>query len=124
MRALLAALLLLPGVALAAPRVPSGQPVSLMEVIWPAPGASGKTVARFRFLAPALKKGAANAADLQALCDQVAVPEVKKHGGQVDQIVVSLSSQPLKFGESNPNVAQVIEAFVVKAGVCQEAEPW
>lgn len=107
----------------APPRLPSGQPVSLIEVIWPQPGAQ-EPAARFRFLAPKLKKGEGNTADMKTLCERLALPALKEKGAGGDRIVISLSSQPVKFGEARPDVTQVIEAFTAKAGKCEEAEPW
>lgn len=127
MRLALLLLAILPAAALpatasaeAAPKLPSGQPVSLVEVIWPQPGAE-EAVARFRFLAPKLRKGEGNEPDLAALCDRVALPAVLKQEVKVDQIIVSLAAKPVKFGEPHPEVVQVIEAYVVEAGHCAPA---
>ncbi|WP_127901751.1 DUF6497 family protein [Solirhodobacter olei] len=111
--------------ATALPKLPSGLQVSLMQVVWPAPGAAkGDRVARFRFLAPDLKKGADTDADLKTLCEKVARPMVKAKGATVDQVIVSLASKPLKLGESRPDVVQVFEAYQLKASHCAFAPPW
>jgi hypothetical protein len=118
--------LAIPAMALAevAPKVPSGQPVRLMEVLKQAADTGGAAV-RFRFLAPKLKRGGQNQKDLLALCKSVALPEVKKsYKPPFPRIVLSLSSKPVKFGETAPGVAQVFDAFTVVDGQCEEAPPW
>ncbi len=119
MRALLlGAVLLLTAAAGAAPRVPSGQPVSLQEVIWPGSGGGGQKIARFRFVAPDLRKGAGNENDMKALCEAVARPAVAQKGLKVDQIVISLARKAVPFGEQHPDVPQVFEAYVIDDGRC------
>ena len=76
MRAVLAAAVLMAGAAQAdgVPRVPSGQPVTLLEEVWPDPGAPGEKIARFRFVAPKLSRGGKTEDDMMALCEAVARP--------------------------------------------------
>jgi hypothetical protein len=120
MRAVLVVMALTAGAAHAddAPRLPSGQPVTLQEVVWPDPGAPGEKIARFRFVAPKLRRGASNEDDMLALCQAVARPEVMAKAAKVDQIVVSLAQAPLKLGEKRPDVVQVFEAYVIDGGHC------
>lgn len=107
------------------PKLPSGQPVSLQEVIWPKQDAvAGERAARFRFVAPKLKKGANADADLAALCTQVALPMMKERAVSLEQVVISMASKPVAVGEARPDVAQVFEAFGVSDGRCVEALPW
>ena len=116
--ALLAALVLCAGQALAtdagtpditpgndlAVTVPSGQAVTLQDVIWNVPGTDGLAT-RFRFVAPAIAPGGGidfdtASADMQALCDGFALPRVKDNTPPPAQIVISLSDRPLQFGET------------------------
>lgn len=106
-----------------APKLPSGRAASLLEVIWPEAGA-GQKIARFRFVVPGLKKGPRDEADLLALCNAVARPAVAAKGAAVDQVVIAMLSRPTKFGEAHPEVTQIIDAFTIKAGTCEEAPPW
>ena len=111
------------GAAWAGPKVPSGQAVSLIEVVWPEAGAP-MTTARFRFLAPAIvSKGKGVGpdqaeGDMAALCEGVALPTIAKSGKAVQEIVVSLSQKPVKLGETRDDVVQFFEAYVVKGGHC------
>ncbi|MBI1220107.1 MAG: hypothetical protein GC186_16340 [Rhodobacteraceae bacterium] len=98
--------------------MPSGQPVTLQEVVWPDPAAPGQKIARFRFVAPKLRKGGGNEADMMALCEAVARPAIAAQTAQVDQIVVSLAQMPLKLGERRPDVVQVFEAYEIDDGHC------
>ena len=118
MRVLLLVLALPLAAAGAVPQVPSGQPVALQEVIWPKAGGAGEKIARFRFVAPKLRKGAGNEDDMMALCEAVARPAVAQKGLKVDQIVISLAQAAVPFGEQHPEVAQVFEAYVIEAGHC------
>ncbi|MDE3026965.1 MAG: acetolactate synthase [Paracoccaceae bacterium] len=111
------------GAAWAGPKVPSGQAVSLMEVVWPEARAQVKT-ARFRFLAPAIVTHGKGVGpdeaedDMAALCEGVALPTIVKSGKAVQEIVVSLSQKPVKLGETRDDVVQFFEAYVVKGGHC------
>ena len=120
MRAVLAAAVRMAGAAQAdgVPRVPSGQPVTLLEEVWPDPGAPGEKIARFRFVAPKLSRGGKTEDDMMALCEAVARPAVASEGAKVDQVVVSLAQAPLKLGEQRPDVVQVFEAYVIDDGHC------
>ena len=61
--------------------VPSGQPITLLDVIWNVPGPLGMAT-RFRFLAPAIARGEGSvdfevaAADMMHLCQNFARPKV------------------------------------------------
>lgn len=102
--------------------VPSGQMVTLQEVVWNAAGVEGLTL-RFRFVAPAIAPGGGVAfeaayGDMQALCQTYAMPRMADFGPQVQQIVISLAAAPVVFGESAPDVAQFFEAYRVEDGTC------
>ncbi len=104
--------------------VPSGQKVTLMDVIWNIPGAEGQAV-RFRFLAPAVSKeggtvsGAAVQADMMALCRDYALRRVNATSGpKPAQIIISLSDRPVPFGEAHPEATQYFESYALEDGDC------
>lgn len=101
--------------AAAQPAVPSGQTVTLIEVIREEDGPEGRLV-RFRFLAPAIGTGEvgfdAAAEDMQFLCDAVALPQLAAEDGPLpERIVISLSDRPLPFGQTYPEATQFFEAY-------------
>ncbi len=106
------------GVAVA---VPSGQTVTLQDVIWNVPGPDGMTT-RFRFLAPEIA-GAVDfdtaSADMQFLCDQFALPRLSEFGPQPEAVVISLSDRALPFGDAAPDAVQFFESYRVENGSCQ-----
>ncbi len=103
--------------------VPSGQPVTLQEVVWDVPGPQGWT-ARFRFVAPRIAPGDGNisfdqsAADIQHLCDAYALPRITEYGIIPSQIIISFSEKPIPLGVAAPELTQFFEAFTLKDGAC------
>ena len=103
--------------------VPSGQPVTLQDVIWNEAGPTGLTL-RFRFVAPQIARNGGSVdsetatADMQALCEGFALPRIAEFGPQPGQIIISMADQPVPFGETLPEVTQFFEAFSVKDGTC------
>lgn len=103
--------------------VPSGQPITLQDVIWNEPGPSGLTF-RFRFVAPQIARGGGSidpetaSADMAALCQTFALPRIDPNGPQPAQIIISLSDRPVPFGEAQPDVTQFFEAYRVENGAC------
>lgn len=101
--------------------VPSGQTVTFLDAIQNEAGPEGQT-ARFRFVAPAIATEAVSfdtsVADMQYLCDTYALPRVTGAGALPQQIVISLSSAPVPFGEPAPDVTQFFEAFSLDKGAC------
>jgi len=104
--------------------VPSGQPVTLQDVIWNAPGPEGLTM-RFRFVAPQIARQGGTISfdraieDMQALCQNFALPRLASPGPVPSQIIISLSDVPLPFGDAAPEATQFFEAFSVEGGVCK-----
>ncbi len=101
--------------------VPSGQPVTLQEVIRGTDAQPDSWF--FRFLAPELAPGfdyAAVEPDLKALCQRVALTQLRQG---VRRVVISLSDRPLAFGTPAPDAVQVFEAYAVGDGTC-EWEPF
>jgi hypothetical protein len=99
--------------------VPSGQTVTLQEVIWNVPGVQGLTL-RFRFVAPDLAALDVETAlaDMQALCDRYAAPRVTDFGPVPQQIIISLADAPRPFGEVAPDAVQYFEAYRIENGTC------
>lgn len=102
--------------------VPSGQSVTLQDVIWNEPGPNGMTL-RFRFIAPGIAPGGgvafdAASADMQHLCDTYALPRLAEFGPAPEQIVISLSDRAVPFGESAPDVTQFFESYRIENDIC------
>ena len=97
--------------------LPSGQAVTLNEVLLDEVGAE-KWV-RFRFLAPDVDPAAEGmAGDLLHLCDTVALPYMADHALAGDVIVVSLMDRPVPFGQTDNEALQVFEAFRRDGDMC------
>ena len=108
----------------AAVSVPSGQVVTLQDVIWNEPGPDGLT-ARFRFVAPQIARDGGTvpfemaSEDMAYLCDSYAIPRLSDFGPQPAQIVISFSDVPVAFGDSAPQATQFFEAYRIENGACQ-----
>ena len=103
--------------------LPSGQTVTLIEVINTVAGTDG-LAARFRFLAPAIapKTGSVDAetasADMDWLCQSYALPKISNIGPRPVQIVISLSDMNVRFGETHEEATQFFNSYSIKDGVC------
>ncbi len=100
--------------------VPSGlQLEPLEQFIEPQP--DGTAWARFRFVAPGLAQGVGYdrvEPDFAHLCAEYALPLLRAAGETVSQVVISMSSQPLEFGASAPEIVQYFEAFSIEDDRC------
>lgn len=99
--------------------LPSGLAVSLQEMLWDRPG--GGLVYRFRFVAPEFTDAMpfeTLMADLEHLCSTYALQRLADIGPQPGRIIISLADKPSKFGEFDPDVTQVFEAYTIEDGVC------
>lgn len=114
MKAAFAALLLAATSALAQ-EVPSGQPITLQEVL--IDEVSGETWLRFRFIAPHIARASGlvtyekAAADIEHLCTYLAVPYTKEYDLEGDVVVISLADRETEFGVPDPEATQYFEAF-------------
>ena len=103
--------------------VPSGQVVTLQEMILDMPSAE-TAIYRFRYIAPAISRSSgtldfeASIADMQHLCDAYAMPNIASRSPEKVQVIISFADMPVPFGETNPEVTQFIVAFSVKDGHC------
>lgn len=99
--------------------VPSGRPLTLIDVITDVRGPQGAT-ARFRFLAPGLAQDEVEAAaeDMQAVCDTFAIKRIDGMVPAPQQIVISFSSEVVPFGQAAPDVVQFFESYRPENGAC------
>jgi len=103
--------------------VPSGQDVTLQDVIWSEAGPAGLAL-RFRFVAPRIARMGGDIAfevaseDMMALCQSYALPRIAEFGPAPRQVIISLAAQPLPFGEAAPDVTQYFEAYRIENGTC------
>jgi len=115
----LIAALALAGTAVAEPVVvPSGLMVERIEVIWDA----DLTLARFRFLAPAIAERGFDMttlkADFDALCAAIALPETRAARPGWTDVVLSMSSVAIPFGTQDPEVVQSFETYRLQGDTC------
>ena len=116
--------LLVAGAALGeqALQVPSGQPVTLDEVL--VDDSEGEVWVRFRFIAPQI--GAAQdkvpydtaAADMDHLCQNLVLPYLTKYALEPARVVLSLSDRAVPFGTANPQATQFFEAYRPENAIC------
>lgn len=103
--------------------VPSGQPVTLQEVIWNVPGPDGLAM-RFRFIAPAIARqgGTVNfrtaSADMAWLCQNYALPRISDLGPVPTQIIISFADRAVPFGEADDEATQFFEAYRIDGDSC------
>ena len=78
-------------------------------------------VVRFRFVAEAFTGEEAfevQTADLEYLCNDVALGALDLQGEEPHRVVISLSDQPSVFGQFDPGVTQIFESFSVQDAAC------
>ena len=103
--------------------VPSGQVVTLLDVITDIQGPEGLAI-RFRFLAPGIARdgGLVNAEtaalDMDHLCAAYALVRISNTGPQPAQIIISMSDIDLPFGETRPDATQYFNAYSIVDGSC------
>lgn len=120
MRPLIALCLL--ATPLAASDVPSGQPVTLHEVLVDAQ--PDETYLRFRFVAPLISEGADKVSfevagnDMMHLCQTLALPYMVEYALEGDRIVISLMDRVTEFAVPDPQATQYFEQFRAENGIC------
>lgn len=103
--------------------VPSGQEITLMDVIWNVPGPEGMAT-RFRFLAPGIARAGGSVgfdqaqADMLDLCQNFALPRVAGSLTRPAQIIISLSDRAVPFGQSDAEATQFFEAYTLEDDAC------
>jgi hypothetical protein len=109
--------------------VPSGQQVLLSEVLLD--DTPGALWARFRFVAPGISRlnadaegdeggmdFASSAADMEHLCDSLAMDYLREHDLSPSMVVISFSDRPVEFGTPDPEATQFFEAYRPDEGRC------
>lgn len=102
--------------------VPSGQPVTLSEVLLD--NAPGALWVRFRFVAPQIAREGGSVSydeagpDMDYLCDKLALPYLNHHDLQPARVVISLSDRDLPFGSKTPDATQFFEAYQPDSAGC------
>ncbi|MEM8655667.1 MAG: DUF6497 family protein [Pseudomonadota bacterium] len=103
--------------------VPSGQSVTLSEVLVDQVGS--EVWLRFRFVAPAITQDVGTVTyadaedDFQALCDEFALPYISDFDLAADIIIISLMDAPVPFGATDPDATQFFEAFRPNGDGCE-----
>jgi len=102
--------------------VPSGQPVHLSDVLLD--NNPGELWVRFRFIAPKIGSTVGRigydvaSADMEHLCQTLAVAYVEKYELEPARVVISLSDRPIEFGRSSPDATQFFEAYRLEQSQC------
>ena len=115
MRAMLISCVLATPVAAQQVQVPSGQPVTLNEVL--IDEQPGETWVRFRFIAPDIARNgeAINydvaAPDMDHLCETLALAYLQQYELTPTRVVISLSDRVVPFGTPTPEATQFFEAY-------------
>lgn len=99
--------------------MPSGLTLTLQEILLEEQY-DHSLWARFRYVASGLADTPFDAIqdDFPALCAEQVLPWAGAEGLDLRQVVVSLASEPLEFGVSDPSVTQYFEAFRLEDGAC------
>ncbi|MEJ6397673.1 DUF6497 family protein [Yoonia sp. 208BN28-4] len=99
--------------------VPSGLSIVLQEIRLEE---EPRKMARFRFVAPAIKGGAVAFADLvddvDFLCAEVVLPGLADNGWTDGNVVISLAEVPTEFGTPAPDITQYFQPYRVVDGAC------
>ncbi len=102
--------------------VPSGQAVKLAEVLQDE--TLGELWLRFRFIAPKIAHKEASfeinrmTADMDHLCDTVALSYVRDHQLHPERIAISMSDRLVPFGDADPSATQFFELYSLDAATC------
>ena len=103
--------------------VPSGQTVEFLDLVRDAEGTSD-TIWRFRFVAPRIARDGGDIpidvalADIDTLCAGFVLDRLAETGESPEQIIISLSDRPVKFGASTPEATQIFEAYRIEDRAC------
>ena len=110
------------GSAAWADAVPSGQSVTLNEVL--IDEVNAQSWLRFRFLAPQIARATGDItyadaeADFAYLCETVARPYLVEFDLSPDIVVITLMDRAVPFGEADGQATQFIEAFRIDGDTC------
>ena len=107
--------------------LPSGMEVTLHEVLLdptPTQGTDDAPWARFRFVAPALRRDgngqthADAAADMDHLCSALVRPYLELHQLAPARVIISLANGRVPFGQASPDASQFFDSFRLVDGAC------
>ena len=118
-------LVALAGQASASDTPPSGMKAELHETIFEPVGVTASTakVLRLRYVAAEVADKEAFGfnqieADFVWLCTRDGLEFVTSSAPMIEQIIVSISSEIVPFGETAPNVVQYFDAFKLESQTC------
>lgn len=104
---------------------PSGLQVELHETLYEPLGVTASTarIMRLRFVAPDLgdveEYGIDRVeGDFEWFCHQFGLPRARKAAPLVEQVIVSIASQEVPFGDIVPEVVQYFDAFRIEEDSC------
>ncbi len=103
--------------------VPSGQAVTLLDIIWNSQGPEGPAP-RFRFVAPAIARAggsvsfAAAEADMLHLCQTFALAKLAEKGLTAPLVLVSIADRAVEFGMPDEAATQYFETFSIQGTTC------
>lgn len=105
---------------LTAAPVPSGQEVTLYEMLVDAQ--ENTTYLRFRYLTPQIAGRHISfevaGQDMMHLCQTFALPYIDQYALEGDRIVISFMDRITEFGQQDPAATQYFESFRAENGVC------
>jgi Family of unknown function (DUF6497) len=107
----------------AAVAVPSGQSVTLLDIIWNSEGPEGPAP-RFRFVAPAIARDGgsisydAAEADLQHLCEGFVMAQLAERGLDAPLVLLAMADRAVEFGIPDPEATQYVDAFRIEGTTC------
>ena len=116
------ALLVGPALAQQVLQVPSGQHITLGEVL--IDDRPGAIWVRFRFVAPQIGNDAGqinyetSSADIDYLCEALVLPYLAQYDLTPARVVISLSDRPVPFGITDPEATQFFESYSPKENRC------
>ena len=122
--AVLGLILPFPAIAADAIALPSGQHVTLIEVLNNVPGNDGLAI-RYRFLAPQIARdggtvdGETAGKDMDWLCNTYALARLPTNGPQPVEIIISMSDMDVAFGEDHPEATQFFNSYGITNGSCE-----
>lgn len=102
--------------------VPSGQPVTLHDVMIEATDQASSY--RFRFLTPdiagsdVLQDIDVLEGDMVHLCQILALPQIAEGGDIAGRVIISFADRPTEFGVATPEATQIFESYSIENDTC------
>lgn len=118
----LIALITMPALADTTLQLGSGLTVTRDEVLFEPPGAydAARRLVRLRYVSDQLPSLSFDriSGDFQELCERDGLAVARDFAPNATQLIVSLSSEAVAFGETAPNVVQYFDAFRREGDTC------